>query len=165
MWWGVTDESQKAQTLLSKKSRTKSTKNVSYWEIALELGVWSGCWLWGWGGCPWKRRTGNVVNFLSSSSLFPSVPSRTLACGTRPRKHNKRGSVASLPCSPALPWGLPDHRSQATWQTSRMSRPASRTTSNRSHSVPVNYPHLLCRTRSFSRSPPAVHEQCSIMLL
>lgn len=42
MWWGVTDESQKAQTHLSKKSRTKSTKNVSYWQIALELGFWVG---------------------------------------------------------------------------------------------------------------------------
>lgn len=108
------------------------------------------CWVLEWrSGCSFSlmRNTENVFHFLSSSSLFPLVPSRTLACGTRPRKHNKRGSVASVPCSLALPWGPPDHRSQATCQTGRMSRPASKNTSNWSHSVLVNYPHLLCQTR------------------
>lgn len=165
MWWRVIGENQKEQTQKKwKKTRTKSTKNVIYWGIALELWVWRGYWIWGWLSIEEKNR-----KFIPFLVLFISFPLSTLQDPclwyTRPRKHNKRGSVASLPCSPALPWGLPDHRSQATWQTSRMSRPESRTTSNRSHSVPVNYPHLLCRTRSFSRSPPAVHEQCSIMLL
>lgn len=74
MWWTVIGESQKEQTQKKwKKTRTKSTKNVSYWGIALELRVWSGYWIWGWLSIEEKNR-----KFIPFLVLFISFPLGTL---------------------------------------------------------------------------------------
>lgn len=48
------------------------------------------------GGCLLKRRTGNLFHFLSCSSLFPSVPSRTLACGIPGPGNITKGALLHL---------------------------------------------------------------------